>query len=130
MPLNVRTYSDLDLNFTPHPVTGDIVPLNAEDDIKRSVKTLILTNHFERPFHPEIGSGVAALLFENTDALTAAYIQQQITNTLTNFEPRVRLNSVVVDVQPEQNGFEATINFYIINSALPITLTVILEKLR
>ena len=66
-----RIYSDLDLDFTRNPVTSDIVKLNDVDSVKRSVKNLIQTNHYERPFHPEIGSDIRGLLFENMTPLTA-----------------------------------------------------------
>jgi phage baseplate assembly protein W len=130
MPLNTRTYQDLNLKFTLHPVSGDITTLTGEVDIIAAVEMLVLTNHYERPFHPEIGSSVAALLFDNATPLTATFIQRAISDVINNFEPRVTLQSVVVDVEPDQNSYAATITFFINNQVEPVVLNMILELLR
>lgn len=130
MPLNTRSYKDLNLMFTIHPVKKDITKLVDEADIKEAVKNLVLTNHYERPFHPEIGSSVTALLFDNASPLTAIHIQRAISDVLTNFEPRIQLIDVVVNLQPDLNTYSATIVFSIVNRPSPVVLTMILERLR
>ena len=108
-------YTDLDLTFTMHPIKKDIVLSVDDQAVIRSVRNLILTNHFERPFHPEIGSNVRKLLFEPISPLTANYLQREIEDTIKNFEPRVKLQQVVVQVKPDQNYYSAIISFYINN---------------
>jgi phage baseplate assembly protein W len=130
MPLNTRSYQDLNLLFTIHPVKKDITKLVDEADIKEAVKNLILTNHYERPFHPEIGSSVTQLLFENASPLTAVHIQRAISDCLNNFEPRIQLVQVAVNLQPDLNSYGATIVFSIVNQPQPVSVTIILERLR
>ena len=91
---STKTFKDLDLNFVIHPVRKDINVLKNENAIISSVKNLILTNHYERPFRPELGSNLRRLLFENVDVLLAAQIEREIEETITNFEPRVEISKV------------------------------------
>ena len=92
----VRQYSDLDLNFTIHPVKKDINRNLGERAVINSVKNLILTNHYERPFQPNIGSNIRRLLFENLDNLTGTTIESEIRQTILNFEPRVNISKLNV----------------------------------
>ena len=88
---NIRQFKDLDLNFSIHPVRKDINKNLNEMAVINAVKNLVLTNHFEKPFHPEIGSNVRRLLFDNLDTVTASAIESEIRTTITNFEPRVSI---------------------------------------
>ena len=130
MAANTRTFVDLDLNFTPHPVTGDIAITVDENAIKRSVRNLILTKNFERPFHSEIGSQATALLFDNADAFTETVIKQTIIDTITSFEPRVQLIDVGVNFAPDENSVDVRIDFRILNTFTPVTLDLVLERTR
>ena len=123
-------YSDLDLKFTKHPIKKDIVLSVDDQAVIRSVRNLILTNHFERPFHPEIGSNVLKLLFEPITPLTANYLQREIEDTIKNFEPRVTLQEVIVQVNPDNNSYQAIISFFINNQVQPITTNLVLQRLR
>lgn len=130
MPRNTRTFSDLDLNFTAHPVTGDINIRYDEDAIKASVKNLVLTQNYERPFHSEIGSPMNSLLFDLATPLLTVTLQHVITDLITNHEPRVNLTMVQVDVSPDNNSVYVSIYFTILNTQSPITLDIILERTR
>jgi phage baseplate assembly protein W len=130
MATNTRTFVDLDLNFTPHPVTGDIAIRVDENAIKRSVRNLILTKNFERPFHSEIGSQATALLFDNADPFTESVIKQTIIDTITTFEPRVQLIDVGVNFAPDENSVDVRIDFRILNTFTPITMELVLERTR
>ena len=126
-----RTFSDLDLNFTKHPVRKDVNTLTAERAVIGAVKNLILTNHYERPFQPEIGSGVYSLLFEPLDHITSNALTRVIGELISNFEPRARL--VAIDAKPnsEKNAYELTVAFRIVN--IPgevVNLDVMLERSR
>ena len=130
MARNTRTYTDLDLNFIAGPSTGDIAKKYDENAIKQSVRNLMLTNHYERPFHPEIGSQVTSLLFEPYSPLLKAMLEQAITNTIINHEPRVRLISVEVNFNPDNNAVYVSIVFTILNTEQPITVNMILQRTR
>ena len=126
----LNRYRDLNLSFLPNPVRKDISTLSDADAVKQSVMNLILTKHYERPFHPEIGCNVTAFLFDNTTPLTAINIQRSIQDVIGNFEPRASLKSVDVNVAPDQNGFNVTIQFFIANVADIVSVDFFLERLR
>ena len=127
---STRNFIDLDLNFMIHPIRKDINTHKAEYAVINSVKNLILTNHFERPFQPEIGSNIRRLLFENIDVILAAQIEREIEETITNFEPRVQISSVVAVAAPEENGYKIRLEFFVINNPDPITIKFFLERIR
>jgi len=130
MPTSTRTFTDIDNAFSALPVSGDIATKTDEAAIKQALRNLILTRPYERPFHPEIGSPVTALLFENYTPLTKQLIEQTITNTINNFEPRVRLLGVVVEGHPDENGVDVSIYFTILNTVQPIRLDISLKRTR
>lgn len=130
MARNTRTFSDIDLNFTPHPVTGDLVTRYDDNAIKQSLKNLIMTRNFERPFHSEIGSPVKALLFDLITPLTAHMVRRAIIDLVSNFEPRVVLLAVDVIASPENNSLYVNITFRIVNTERPINLDFVLERTR
>ena len=125
-----RIYSDLDLDFTRNPVTSDIVKLQDVDAVKRSVKNLIQTNHYERPFHPEIGSDVRALLFENMTPLTALNLERKVIEVLVNFEPRAKIVNVIAQPQEDANRYHIQISFYVVGISTPIVVETYLQRLR
>ena len=128
---NVRQYRDLDLFFGRKPVSGDINILTDITNIKRAVRNLVLTNIYEKPFHPEIGSGVRDMLFENMTPLTSIILSKKVEEVIENFEPRVRLMSVSARPDLDQNSYEMTIEFFIKNAPTElVTVDVFLERLR
>lgn len=130
MTINARTWIDLDLDFKPHPVTGDVVKKFNDDAIKRAVKNLLTIDFYEKPFHPEIGSGLRSLLFEPLTLMTASVIRNAIQETLLNFEPRVNIETLNVVPVEERNGFDVELRFFVVNLTTPITLEIFLEKIR
>ena len=125
-----RIYKDLDLDFGRNTVTNDVNKLTDDEAVKRSVRNLINTNHFERPFHPEIGGNVRALLFENMTPLTALNLQRKIEEVLSNFEPRAKITQIIADPDMDRNGYRLEIRFYVIGIQNPITVETFLERLR
>ena len=125
-----RIYKDLDLDFGRNTVTNDVNKLTDVEAVKRSVRNLINTNHFERPFHPEIGGNVRALLFENMTPLTALNLQRKIEEVLKNFEPRANITQILADPDIDRNGYSLEIRFYVIGIQNPITVETFLERLR
>ena len=130
MARNTRIFSDIDLNFTAHPVTKDITRRYDENAVKASVKNLIMTSNYERPFHSELGSQVRALLFEPATPMTRAVLERTIEDLITNFEPRVDLISVQVGVSEDNNSVYVTVEFKIVNTERPLTLDLVLERTR
>jgi phage baseplate assembly protein W len=130
MARNTRIFSDLDFNFTAHPVTKDLTRRYGDNAIKTALKNLILTNNFERPFHSEIGSPIRRLLFEPATPLLAASLKQAIINTINNFEPRVELINVIVSVDEDSYSVGVSIEFQVINTTRPLTLDLTLERTR
>ena len=130
MPLEVRTYKDLDLNFRAHPVTKDVVKRTGDSAIIGALKNLILTNLYEKPFQPTFGSRVRGLLFEDVSFITANVLQTELTNVIRNFEPRVGIDAIRVQANPEQNRYDVAIRFFINNLEAPVTINFFLEKVR
>ena len=115
--LVLQRYKDLNLNFGRHPVTKQInVLTDAGPAVKRSVRNLVQIGQYEKPFHPEIASGVRDVLFENMTPWTANMLQRNITDVITNFEPRALLTSVEVIPRFDENQYEVTVEFYIQNA--------------
>ena len=128
---NVRQYKDLDLFFGKKQASDDINKVTDIQAVKRSVRNLVLLNHYEKPFHPEIGSGVRGILFELMTPITAHVLTQQIELVIENFEPRAKLISVTAQPNLDRNEYECTIEFYVANAPTELVdLTVFLERLR
>ena len=128
---NVRQYTDLDLFFNKKATSKDISKVTDIQAVKRSIRNLVLTNHYEKPFHPEIGSGVRGILFEPMTPLTAHILTRKIEDVIENFEPRARLISVTAFPNLDRNEYECTIEFYVVNTPTELVdLTVFLERLR
>ena len=122
---------DLDLFFGRKNSNSDIQDITNVKAVKRSVRNLILTNHYEKPFHPEIGSGVRDMLFENMTPITAHILARKVEDVINNFEPRARLVGVRAEPDLDKNLYEVTIEFYVINQPTELVdLTVMLERLR
>ena len=127
---STRTFKDLDLNFAIHPIRKDINKYSAEYAVINSVKNLILTNHYERPFQPEIGSNIRRFLFENVDSIIAAQIEREVQETINNFEPRVNVSSITAIPAPDESGYKIRLEFFVINNPNPITINFFLERIR
>lgn len=123
-------YSDLDLDFITHPTTGDIVRKTGDDAIKRSVRNLILTNFYDRPFRPYIGSNTQKLLFELISPITANLLKDAIFEVINNYEPRVRIDELVVDPDEDNNGYNISIRYEILNRGEPALISLFLERIR
>jgi phage baseplate assembly protein W len=130
MARNTRIFSDLDLNFTKHPVTKDITRRYDDNAIKQSVKNLLLTRNFERPFHSEIGSPIRQLLFDLPGPMFNVMLQRAVIDVINNFEPRVNIIDVRVDDYSDANEVYVTLEFTIVNTERPITLELALERTR
>ena len=123
-------YTDLDLNFTRHPVKNDLVPRTDENAVVYAVRNLILTNHYERPFHPEIGSNIRKMLFEPLSEFTAKSIARLIEETIRNFEPRAQVQRIDVLPAFDQNAYTVRFEFFLVSNPKPLTVEFLLERVR
>ena len=125
-----RKFKDIDLDFGRNQVTNDVNTVENVIAIKRAVKNLIQTNFYERPFHPELGCGIRGLLFENYTPITGIFLKRKIEEVIANYEPRVRLDSVSLDDDPDRNRLVCDIYFYVHGIPGPQQVTTMLQRLR
>lgn len=125
-----NTYCDLDINFDRNPMSGDVAVRRDEESIKRALRNLILFRRNEKPFHPEIYSGVTDMLFELTDPVSILELKTRIAEIIRNYEPRVQ--DAIVDVKNniDRNEVQVTIHFTLRNVQKVYSTTMVLERLR
>lgn len=127
---NTKTFSDLNLLFTASPSTGDITKKVDEEAIKSSLRNLISTKNYERPFHPEIGCQIFSLLFENFTSVTSQLMRKTIQDVVNKFEPRVNILDIKLSETEDQNNLDVSITFKIINTERPVTLNTSIQRVR
>lgn len=126
----IREFSDVNLLFTANPMTADITKKFDEEAIKASVRNLISTKNYERPFHPEIGCQIYSLLFENYTPVTRQVMKRTISDVINKFEPRVELLEVRIRDLPDENEISVDVIFKIINTNRPITINTLISRVR
>jgi len=126
----IKRYKDLDLNFQAHPVKKDINKHVDEYAVVNSIKNILLTNHYERLFQPQLGSNVNKFLFENMDVITTSVLQKEIEQTITNFEPRVSMQEIIVKPEYDNNRFSVQMTFFMLNRTEPVTIEFFLNRER
>ena len=132
-PRSTYIYKDLSLFFTPNPVSGDVTMVTDVQDIKRSVRNLVMTNRFEKPFHPEIASHVRDLLFERFTPITFNLLRNRIETVLANYEPRVSVTDVEIDDSGQamdNNELNVRIFFTLKNDPQIQSVDILLERIR
>jgi len=128
---SAQVYKDINLNFSRHPVTGDISTLSDVSSVKRSVRNLVNTNFYEKHFRPEIGSNIRSVLFEPVSPLVADVLKRHVKDVIENFEPRAELIDIKSVAKPDRNEYQITIEFFVVNSpAGAASVTLMLEQLR
>ena len=128
---NVRQYTDLDLFFGKKSSNSDVQDITDIKAVKRSIRNLVLLNHYEKPFHPEIASGVRDMLFELMTPVTATILARKIEDVINNFEPRARLISVTAIPDLDRNAYEVAVQFYVVNTPTELVdISLMLETLR
>ena len=108
-------FSDLDFNFTRLSSTSDVAKKTDVEAVKQSMKALIQTNYFDRPFHPELGCSVAGLLFENNTPMTQRSIRKSVEEVIQNHEPRAEITQVDVTDGSDNNEYRVRIYLYVVN---------------
>ena len=128
---NAQQYRDLDLFFSRKSVSNDVNTVTDITAVKRSIRNLVLTNHYEKPFHPEIGSGVRDILFEPMTPFIAHILTMKIQDVIENFEPRAKVINISARPDIDRNEYELTIQFFVVNAPTELVdLTLMLERLR
>lgn len=125
-----REYKDLSLVMGKNPVTADVVVVTGETAVKRAIKNLLLTRAGEVPFFPEFGSRLHELLFEPIDPITSARMESEIRDTITAFEPRVKILRLTITPSEDEHSYQIDLVLQIINLATPVTVTLFLARLR
>lgn len=123
-------WKDLDLNFGRHPGTDDVSKLTGTNAISRSIKNLVMLHFYDKKFNPQVGSNATKLLFELITPMTAINLQNAISETIFNFEPRAELLGVNVEAVPDENGYNAEIIYRPLNTLTPVSINFFLERIR
>lgn len=123
-------YTDLNLAFQRHPLTGDVLLANDAEAIKKSIRNLVSYNEYEVPFQPDKGGNMRGLLFENFGPITTDYLRSKLLELIEKYEPRVRVESVVVFQKPDQNRLDVTIDYTIVDLNRTESITVFVERTR
>ena len=125
-----KQWSDLDLSLTLHPIRKDIMPLQDDAALRNSIKNLLLTNFYERPFNMGIGANMRALLFEPADSITRIAIRDNIARTISDHEPRVELIYIKVDDQADSNAYNIIVKFRIKEYDSEDKVEIVLRRIR
>ena len=123
-------YSDFFTDFSRHVNTGQLNRKTNENAVKQSIRNLLLTDHYERPFQPQIGSNLRALLFENFTQATQIQVEQHVKEVFANHEPRAELVGVHVTPNSDAHSMGVSIYFRIINTTEPAQLDLLIERKR
>ena len=127
---STKIFKDLNLDFQQNAATKDIQKITDVESVKRSVRNLLNTNHYEKPFHPEVGSNLRAMLFELMSPQINHLITKQIEHLLNNYEPRCRLVEVYTQPMIDRNGYSVQISFRVQNHPDEVIVESFLERLR
>jgi phage baseplate assembly protein W len=128
--LKQTVYKDIPLSFIAHPITGNIKALENREAVKQSVKNIVLTNFYERPYKPFFGGDILSQLFENVDSMVEYNLAKNIRVSLENYEPRAIIDDIIIDEDQDNNTLNATIIFRLKNDINPVSLSVLLERVR
>lgn len=123
-------YSDFYTNFNVHPQNKRLAKHTNEEAVKRSIRNLILTEKYDRPFQPELGSRINSLLFENMSDMVSDQLKKTIAETIETYEPRARVIDIIVQSNEPRHSYDVYIYFEVINSANPVTLNLTLYRAR
>lgn len=124
-----KKYTDIDLTFTAKP-SGDVYKKFDAAAVKQSVKNLLLTSRYEKPFQPNFGANLNSALFALDTDYDPDYIQDLIADAIEKYEPRARVLEISLNLEPETNALDATIVFQVVNTSEVVSVDVSLTRLR
>ena len=123
-------FKDFDISMSKHPLTNDVGVKTDINAINQSIRNLLYTSYYERPFQPLVGSNLRTILFEPADTITRNDLKQAITSIIGNYEPRVTLENLIIVDQSDKNAYRVTIVYKINMTQEPVELNVVLKRLR
>ena len=123
-------FSDLNIAFSAHPITKQLTRKTNRDAVRQSVKSLILTNFYERPFKPDIGCSIRNYLFELWTPIVKQQMENAVKEVIRNYEPRAELLRILIEDRPDMNSLTVSVAFRVLNDPTPVVLDVILERIR
>lgn len=123
-------FKDLDLDFAPHPMTADVPQKTDAEAVKRAIRNLVMMNKYDKPFKPQIDARLTRLLFEPATPITAVMVRSNIIDILNRYEPRAKINDVIVLFNDDTNTFEVTVSFMLLNTRETSKVFVTIERLR
>jgi phage baseplate assembly protein W len=123
-------FKDLDLDFAPHPMTADVPQKTDAEAVKRAIRNLVMMNKYDKPFKPQIDARLTRLLFEPATPITAVVVRSNIIDILNRYEPRAKINDVIVLFNDDTNTFEVTVSFMLLNTRETSKVFVTIERLR
>ena len=130
MPTYTKNFQDIDLDFTAHPVTGDVVKVKDSVSVKRGIKNILLTEEGERLMQPELGSGVRNMLFEPMTDINAQRLEDEVRSAIEAWERRAEVLEIVVIPEEEHNRYRVAVTFRIINELEEQELELFLHRER
>ena len=125
-----KIYSDIDLTFSKQPGKGDIVLSYDDQAVIRSIRSLLLTNYYERPFQPDLGCNITSIIFEPISSMTASILQKEIENAIKNYEPRATILDLDITASPDTESFFINLQVFIGNNTSPSTINLLLQRNR
>lgn len=123
-------YKDIDFNFNFHPITSELITVKNNDSIKQSIKSLITTSFYDRPFQPRIGSQIKGLLFESTSELTVQAIRTVIARVLNQYEPRIQVIDIVVVINDNETKYDVVVIYTLKNATEVLTVKEFLTRVK
>jgi phage baseplate assembly protein W len=130
MPTYANEYQDLDFDFTPNPITGDVAKVKNVTSVKRGIHNILMTENSERLFQPEVGSGLKNLLFEQMSDLTAQLLEDEVRSAIDAWENRAQIISIEVFPEEEYNRYRVAVIFRIVNDPKEQQTEVLLSRER
>ena len=127
---NKNVYKDFDLSFSRNPLTNDIGKKTDANAINQSMKMLLNTSYYERPFRPQVGSNLRRILFEPADPITIQDLRASIESLILNYEPRVQILDIKINDNAENNAYDLTIEYSLVNLIQTQTFKTTLRRLR
>lgn len=123
-------YKDFDLNFTAHPVSGDVSVLSHENSVKQALKNILRMNFYEIPFQPSIGSGIPSLLFEPANFTTVADAKERVRSAVRAYDSRVEIIRIDASIKESENALNIRVEYYIVNDPRSQSLDITVSRNR
>lgn len=124
-----RLYKDIDLSFAKAP-SNDVYKKTDLASVKQAIKNLLLTNNFEKPFNPNFGANIRALLFDLADSRLENSAREKIEFAIATYEPRVQIMKIKVEPEPDRNDVRIQVSLKIRNSSTTFDISTSLNRLR